>query len=175
MSSKAQISFMETIMVTFVVVVLLGIAIFFYFRVYGQSLTETGEELRSRESVILLATLASLPEIQCSTRAVEKPCVDALKVLAMKTLTQDLKDHYIPLLGRKTIRVEQLYPSVPLAECDVADFQQPTYPGACGRWTLYANSGPGSASTEILSTPISLYYPTVEQYAVAKLIVEVYA
>ncbi len=172
---KGQIGFMETIMVTLVVVIMLGLGMFFYFRFYGATILDTGEELRDQENTILLATLSSLPEIQCSVRTVDKPCLDAIKLFAMTRLTQDLKVHYIPLFGKKVIKVKQFFPSVRDEECTVSSFQQADYPGNCNEWIIYSNPDQSATKKEILSTPISLYYPTREEYAVAKLIIEVYS
>lgn len=171
-SKKSQIGLIEMIMVILVVLVLLSVAIFFYYKLFISKIEATSQELSIQEADILLSSIASMPELQCSFRTTTKPCIDTLKLIVNNQFTQDNMDYYASLFGFKTIKIKQIYPQSTNAECTLTNYNSFSYPQNCNTWIIYNNPKQGDKLS--VSTPISLYFPTTKEYKAGKLFVEVY-
>ncbi|HLD15738.1 MAG TPA: hypothetical protein VJB94_04135 [Candidatus Nanoarchaeia archaeon] len=158
----------ETTLITLIVVIIIGIAFFVYYKYSSQSYDEARERISEEESSVLLAYIASMPEISC-----EDNCIDASKLLAFKSLSNS-KD-YIAVFGNKKITIEQAYPAVnSTEECTALKLNQASYPGNCRYWMLYERKPKLFSSTYIVSTPYSIYYPETDSHGIAIIKIEVY-
>jgi len=164
---KAQIGMIETILVLLVFFVLLVLGIFYYSSFRSYEVGEIGKELSSQQQEVMLASISSMPELACDN----KNCIDATKLLATRKIVEKYPMYYGSLFNFKTIKVEILYPE-PLEkekECDITTHNQQDYPENCGYFLIYSKSLPNAKITTTISTPISLYFPSKDEYKIAKL------
>lgn len=177
MNKKAQIEMIEMLMVLTVIVIMIALGVLIYYGIYIGSIGEEGEALAEQESSVLLATLALMPEFQCSLRTTNSECIDTVKLYSFKNeLVNEYKGHYASFFGFKKIMFERVYP-IPLGddECEVSDdYQKAKYPDNCAYWVVYENILPNYAKKTIISTPVSLYYPNTKESAIGKLVIESY-
>ncbi len=169
--SKAQLGTIEMIMVLVVVVIIVAIAIVFYYNFFLKGIESKKFELTQQEANVLLASITSMPEFQCSFRTVNRDCVDMGKVIALREAVSNDKAHYTSLFGLKNIKIELLYPRNGLGECNINKYTSNDYPDNCNQWIIYNNLN--QEEKAITSTPISLYFPITKEFRVGKLIVEV--
>ena len=156
---------LETILVLFVFIVILGLALFYYYDYTIKSIETLGEELTEEQASILLLSIASLPEISCYN----DNCIDTSKLLAFQNSQKNYK-----IFSKKTIKIEQLYPEpASAAQCTLQHFQTKEYPNNCKYWLL--SESKKLASSRLFSIPVSLYYPESNTYSLGKLIIEVYS
>jgi type II secretory pathway pseudopilin PulG len=166
-SKKSQIEMIETIVVVLIIIIILSIGLYFYYKFYYKGVEETGLRLSRQESDVLLAYITSMPEFQCSKRASKEECLDTVKLLIAKDLFNENKVYYNKIFGSKLIRVEQIYPDIRTEECS-----DNNYPN-CGSYVIYAPVKK-TENKEIISTPVSLYFPNSGEYKIGKLIIEAY-
>ncbi len=162
-SKKAQIGMMETIFIIIVFLIIILIAIFYYANFRSVSLKDTARDLNTQEQKVLLASIYAIPEIECE----KDTCIDASKILALKTLAN--KNYYESLFGKKTIKVELLYPKKQEGECTIEKYKQKEFPDNCNIFTIYDTK---KQEKIIISSPISIYFPSIEQYRIGKIIIE---
>ena len=72
---------METLMVAVVFMVVLIIALAFYFKFSLDSIEESGEEACLVSNTVLLVSVSSVPEIQCSINGKTENCIDTSKLI----------------------------------------------------------------------------------------------
>ncbi|MBI2673534.1 hypothetical protein HYX19_04695 [Candidatus Woesearchaeota archaeon] len=177
-SKKAQIEMIEMIMIMVVVVILLLVAVFFYFKFYAVSISKSGEQLTQQEAEVLLTSITSMPELQCSLESENKFCIDLYKVSAFRSLVNDPNDrsgmqYYSNIFKNKGIVIKSIYPNSNNGECPS---QLVEYPVSCNTWIIYT---PGKAQSytkkPLISTIVSLYHPITKQYGVGKIIIEAYS
>tara|TARA_Y100000310_G_scaffold345815_1_gene470410 strand:- start:25600 stop:26142 length:543 start_codon:yes stop_codon:yes gene_type:complete len=170
-SSKAQIGMIEMIMVLLVVFIIIGLVMIIYYNFFRQNIEDTKQELSLQEANILLASITSRPEFQCSFRGNTRECIDMSKVTSLSiSINKNIK-YYADIFKSKTIKIELLYPKDENGLCDQSKYNKKEYPDNCNLWTIYDNvKGENKAIT---STPISLYFPSSKEFRVGKLIVEV--
>jgi len=161
-SKKSQIGMMETILVMLIFFIMLFMGLYYYSSFRGKGIQQEGEELLTQQQEVLLASISSMPELECNN----KNCIDATKLIAIKTIINDYKSEYIPLFGFKKIEVELLYPKN--QEQQIVCTPQ-NYPDNCNFFPIYSNLNPNKKSEKTISTPISLYFPSKNQYKLAKL------
>ena len=167
-STKGQLELSETTIITLVIVLIIGIAFFVYYKYSNESYKEAREKISEEGSSVLLAYIASMPEISC-----EENCIDASKLLAFKTVSNN-KD-YIAIFGYKKIIVEQVYPMPnSTEECSNIKLNQVSYPNNCKYWVLYDRKPRIYNDNYIISTPYSIYYPESDSYGIAIIKIEVY-
>jgi hypothetical protein len=169
-NSKGQIGTIEMIMVLVVVIIILVIGITFYYNFFIIDIESKKNELNQQEANVLLASLSSMPELQCSFRTVNRDCVDMGKVIAFNRAVANDRSHYVDLFGFKKIKIELIYPKKIRGECTTTKFTSNDYPDNCNLWILYDNLK--TENNAITSTPISIYFPITKEYRVGKLIVE---
>ena len=177
MRKKAQLEMIEMLMVLIVIVIMISFGILFYYGFFISSIRKGGEVMANQEASVLLATIAFMPEFQCSVRTTDVSCIDTLKLYSFKRILREKKyqKHYVSLFKWKQIQFERIYP-IPKSkeECKTTHYQALDYPENCAIWTVYNNSKLKYDSKVRISTPVSLYYPTTGEYAVGKLIIEAY-
>ena len=170
-STKGQVKLTETILVLFIIVLIISLGMFFYFRYSIEKVKIRGVELSERETSILLAKITTMPEIACEN----ENCVDASKLLPFITILRDHQSYYGPLFGAKKITIERLYPApATQAFCTTQMYNQADYPTNCHSWVIYDNKPSSYTNNPRISTPISLYFPEFDTYHIGRLTIEVY-
>ncbi len=170
---KGQIQMMETIMVLIVVFILIIIGVFFYYKFKIQSIDEEIKDLELERYTFLLSSIPSMPELKCTERGQEELCVDSFKLMAFKnTLSRD--PYYKSLFKKSEITIEFTYPETnSTIECTPEAFSLNTFPENCKYFLLY-QSTEQKTTTNLISTPISIYFPHIDQYKLGKLVIAVY-
>ncbi len=169
--TRAQMQLNETILVMFVVVLMLIIGMIGYYRYSAQSLKNAGDDLVEEEVSVLLASVTEMPEISCSN----DECLDMAKIAAFSKVSREEIQHYKGVFGSKRILVEALYPEASdQSECNMQKYNQVNYPENCRYWVVFDNKKSSFDSKIIVSSPISIYYPEMNRFAIGKIILEVY-
>jgi len=176
MSKKGVIEMMETFMILFVIFVLIGIGMYFFYKFSISSTKETAKEACMLTASEMLSSVLTTPELQCTHQSSPKSCVDAVKILAFKNSSG------IRLLKKgpckKKIVFQQVYPQPGKnnnTECDANSMRSIEFPTNCGKWTLVVPDAAVKGKAErIISTPVSLYYPNKKEYGIGKLVLSVY-
>ncbi len=155
----------ETLLVLFVIVLFLILGVVVYFRFSLGQVERVAEELSEQEGTVLLASIQGLPEVRCGDR----DCVDTSKLLAFRTVLEQSAEYGKQLFGSLTFRVKQVYP-VPLSEedCTLGLYVQDAYPGNCGVWVVYDLKPSRVEKSIVLSVPVSLYFPELEEYRIGR-------
>ena len=161
--SKGQIGLMETMVVVVVAVILLVVGLAFYFKFSIGELQETGEEACIVSNTVLLASITSMPEVECSINGNTLDCVDTVKILEFSP--ERYYADYFNKICDQNVYFEVIYPVPTDGECT-----ENTYPG-CSKFVFYEADPEGEGI--MISTPVSLYYPLEDEYLVGKLVVEV--
>lgn len=172
-SSKGQIGLIEMIMVMVAIVMLMIGGIYFYYTFMGKSLVKKGQSLDLQSSKVLLASVTSLPELQCSFRTLDSNCVDTLKLMSFKEIVQENRGYYVDKFGFKSIKIRKIYPEADEGECDFNKFND-EYPYNCDKWVFYDNKPKRIKDELIISMAVSLYYPSRDIYDVGVLSIKVY-
>lgn len=172
-SRKGQLGIIEMIMVMVVIVVLIIGGIYFYYTFLGRSLGKTGERMDLQSSKVLLASITSMPELQCSKRTLDINCIDTLKLMAAKDLMNEDRAYYVDKFGFKSIEIKKVYPEGEEEECNFNKFNE-NYPGNCNKWSFYDNKPRNIKSQMIISVPVSLYYPSKNIYEIGIIKIVVY-
>jgi hypothetical protein len=170
---------MESIMVVFVLFIIIGFGMYFFFKVSISQTKKVGEESCILSSAEQLSSVLNLPELKCSIQSHDRDCVDVAKIVAFKD------DSSLKNLGRglckKSITFVQLYPEIDErykdVECEESLMRRSDYPDNCGRWTLFEPSQKdikGRKNQQILETPISLYFPSKNEMRIGKLKLKIY-
>ncbi len=157
---------METIMVAMIFMVVLIVALAFYFKFSLQHTEEAGNTACLISNTVLLSSIASMPEIQCSIHGVREQCIDTSKLLVFDA-SREYSTFFTSNCQQKVYFTE-VYP-VPEDVTEVCT--QGTYPH-CAVYAYYDPNVTYSASI-LISTPVSLYYPLTDEYHFGKLVVEV--
>nr|MBI4156391.1 hypothetical protein [Candidatus Woesearchaeota archaeon] len=152
-SKKGQVGMIEMIMVLVVVILILVIGIFYYYRFYLAEIGKTESGLNDIDRDILLASILTMPEIECSFNGIEQNCIDMNKVKTDKI--NENKGLYFSRLGFRNITIMDVYPGTEEAV------------------VLYENPRPNFRSKDIISVIVPLYYSDNE-YRVGKLVIEDY-
>lgn len=165
--SKAQIQMMELIMVAVVFMVVLLVALGFFFAFQQKGLEKSGEKACFVSNTVLLSAIASLPEVQCSIDGSREQCVDTVKLLVSGE-----RGFSLPFSSHCQQRVffTRLYPPLE-GEFGEALCTTENYPD-CGVFVLSEPAGSFSSAVR-LTTPVSLYYPLDGSFVIGKLTVEV--
>jgi hypothetical protein len=162
-SIKAQLEMTETIIVLFIFLIILIVSIFFYYQYSISNVKKIGQETLTTSSSVLLSSISSLPDVCCN----KENCIDTIKLLAFINNNKDY-----PIFDKKTITIEQIYPQ-PTSDkkCTPLLYNNINFPLNCKKFIIHKTEG---NNPQIISTPISLYYPQNKQYGIGKLIIEVY-
>ncbi len=157
---------METLMVVIVFMVVLVVALGFYFKLSLQSTEDAGADACILSNTVLLSSIASMPEIQCSINGIRQQCIDTSKLLVFDA-SREYAEFFTSNCPQKVSFV-QVYPEPEDSE-EVC--VQGTYPD-CAIFSYYDPKVAYTTSI-LISTPVSLYYPLTMEYTLGKLQVEV--
>ena len=165
-NTKGDIQMMETLMVALIFMVVLLVALAFYFKFSLQSTEQAGNTVCLTSNTVLLSSIASMPEIQCSINGVRKQCIDTSKLLVFDA-SREYSSFFTANCKQKVYFTEvSPVPSDSEKECSLG-----TYPD-CAVY-MYYDPGVESSASILLSTPVSLYYPLSNEYHFGRLVVEV--
>ena len=154
---------METLVVVVVFVIILVVALAFYFKFSMSELEETGQEVCLVSNTVLLASITSMPEVECSVNGNSLDCVDTSKLLVFNP-EREYGDYFNKVCDQN-VYFEVVYPVGTEGECT-----QNSYPD-CSEFVFYQADENGVGVR--ISTPVSLYYPLEDKYVIGKLVVEV--
>ena len=179
MKKKGVIEMMETFIIIFVIFILIGFGMFFFFKFSAVSTKETARESCILDASGMLLSALSIPEIQCSQQGTPVDgCVDTSRLTDFK----NTKKAGIIAGGacKKKIEFIQLYPEPEpgeeSVECGLNVMRSPDFPQNCGRWLIAEPEDEEIKNRDAtpLSTPVSLYYPYKGEYGLGKMIITVY-
>lgn len=180
MNRKGMIGMMETFMIIFVIFILIGFGMYFFYKVSVTSNIEAAQETCEMSSYDQLLTTLDLPGLQCSFKGASKPrdCVDTVKLRAF--IDTGMADDVGSSTCTMKIVFKQLYPEPGArangTECSSNEMRNPDFPANCDRWTLKVpnENQIRDKAARITSTPVSLYYPHIKQYGIGQLEITTY-
>ena len=156
---KAELQMQETILVIFIVTIIIGLALFTFYQLQLKSLEKSKLELEQNKNLILLSTLPNSVELSYSYLGNEENAIDTLKLINNK----------LNNLGFKEITIKQTYPNSENKLCNINN-----YPN-CNSYVVY-NSKPRKINNiEIISVPVSLYFPYNDEYKAGLLEIKLYS
>jgi hypothetical protein len=178
-SKKGQIGMMEMFMVIFVLFIIIGLGMYYFYKFSFSNQQETAEDSCVQSTNEQLSSVLQMPEIKCSNYANDEECIDIVKLIAFKD------EPSIETLSRgsckKSIIFKQIYPSIDErykdVECGEQEFRDPNFPNNCAIWNLFQplEADIKNKNTQIiLETPVSLYFPTLNQYRIGRLELKIY-
>jgi hypothetical protein len=165
MSSKGQLQINETILVLIIFTILAIVGLIFFHNFNMNSIKSQYVSNEKIRTFTLLRTFQDLPEIKCSSQIKDVNCVDSIKLFSFKKLSNIN-------FGNKKISMELVYPEETGKECNLERFQW-DYPN-CNYWLLYEKKPSKFKSKEIITTPVSLFYPLTNEYKIGLLKIESY-
>ena len=154
---KAQSQIHESIIVIFIFAIIFVIALFGVYRYNLSSAENIRAESDEGRSISLLSNLPDSPLLQYSELGDEKEAVDTLKILDLELNEQ----------GFRTIEIKQAYPQVAEASCNGE-----TYPN-CNSYLLYSQVRQGG-NKNVISIPVSLYFPLTKEVKLGILTITTY-
>ena len=164
----------ETVIVIFIFIVLVSLFIIYYTQFRSEGIQQEAKESKTSQSVSLLSVLASVPEIKCSEKTKEENCIDTVKVLALKSIVRQNINYYRSVFGTRDITLEILYPQPKTkVECNLQTYKNINYPLNCNQYIIFS-SVTKTSNKNIISTPVSIYFPETDTFGIGKLIVTTY-
>jgi len=163
--SKGQIGMMETIVVLIVFMIILVMGLLFYFKFYIASGEEKIEESCIISNYVLLSYITNMPEVQCSINNKQERCIDTAKILVFETEKQ-YGSYFSTFCPQKVYFTQLLPEDLPEEDCN-----KNNYPN-CNKYTFYEPGDDYETSIPI-STPVTLYIPTTDEYHLGRLTVEI--
>ncbi|MDD4878682.1 MAG: hypothetical protein PHO02_06660 [Candidatus Nanoarchaeia archaeon] len=173
-NKKGVIEMMETFMIIFVIFILMGIGMFFYFRASVSESKDVHREVCLTQTTELISAIAKLTDINCKDK---HPCIDTAKLEAFALKSPAEKSAVLEsTVCRKNITIEQIYPAPDEKGSCVGKQASPDFPKNCNTWQVFsvkASDVKGKAG-EAIAIPITLYYPTKDEYGMGKMVITVY-
>src|SRR3989344_4201282 len=141
---KAQSQIHESIIVIFIFSIIFAMALFGVYRYNTLSVQGIQKDIEESRSLSLLNNLPGSPLIQQSELGNEKEAVDTLKILDLE----------LNGLGFRTIEITHTYPS-------------------CNSYIIY-NRVRQTGNKNVVSIPVSVYFPLTKEVKVGKLTITTY-
>ena len=165
-TKKAQIKMTETFAILFIFFILLVLVVSFFAKFQKVGFDRAKAEKTDLRSIETVQKVASLPELQCSTKdIVTEACYDLLKLEYFDDLVdsgnpadnQKLIEQYHDLFGYSNISVRRIFPIInnPTQAANPAGFEENNVK------MLYSNPGNGTTLTSVI--PILLTDVTTNQ------------
>ena len=129
-----------------------------------KSVDESGQNACMVSNTVLLSSITSMSEIQCSSGGKRDECIDTSKLLVFDA-SRTYSSFFNTNCNQK-VYFEQLYPEPVNGTCD-----NNNYPD-CSIYYFY-DPGVEYISSIKISTPVSLYFPLTDEYKFGKLVIEV--
>ncbi|MAG47697.1 hypothetical protein CL617_03755 [archaeon] len=147
MNKKGIMQINETIIVLIVFSIILILSITIFYRYNIASVEDLGNEFERNRVLNLLSTLPNDPNVVYSNLGQEENSIDTSKLVNLK----------LEKLGFMEIRIREIYPLNSEGVCDASNYPD------CNEFVLYDDNG-NKENVNILTTPISLYYPGLKEY-----------
>ena len=145
---KAELQMQETILVIFIVTIIIALGLFVFHKYNLNSIEKSKLEYEQLKVYSLLETFQNHPELQYSYLGNSENAFDTLKLL-----NADLGN-----LGEKEITIKQIYPKLKNIKCTSSN-----YPN-CNEYLIYSKKSSSSKNVDIVSTPVSIYFPLTNDY-----------
>ena len=142
----------ETIIVLFIFILILISGLVFFYRYSIGAIDDARLEYDQNRVSTLLSTLPNHPSLSLNELGDAKPSLDAVKLI----------NSNLEGLGDLHVVIKQVYPKAMEEECNLE-----TYPD-CDAYIIYSDKGTGKSS-QIFSTPVSLYHSLAKNYTAAVL------
>lgn len=166
-TKKAQIQIIETILVLFIFLIILIFGIYLYYQYSFSSIQEESFSISEKQATSLLSSITNLPELSCIN---ENDCIDIIKLINFKSIYSQNQAYYSTLFKNKKITIQQIYPETEQNNCNF----QNIFPIQCQAITIHQSIPKTYQSKSIISMPFNIYYPNLNKYSLAKMIIEVY-
>ncbi|MEK6903816.1 MAG: hypothetical protein AABW64_04180 [Nanoarchaeota archaeon] len=168
---KGQVSFNESFLVLFIIILLLFLGVYLYYKYSFSRISTLATTVSEEEATVLLASVLQLPELRCT----HDLCLNTAHFLPFTNLVQQQSSFYQQLFGYKSIRVEQLYPQPSTKNrCILSLYRQLDYPENCNHWILYERKPSKIKRQSTLSTYTTLFYPESNTYRLGRLSITLY-
>ncbi|MDI6737376.1 MAG: hypothetical protein QME12_02560 [Nanoarchaeota archaeon] len=173
-NKKGVIEMMETFMIIFVIFILMGIGMFYFFKANVAGGKELHRDVCLMQTTELISAIARLPDINCKEK---HPCIDTAKLEAFASKPEAEKKKVVEsTVCRKNITIEQIYPEPDEKGLCKGKQGDPNFPKNCNLWQVFsveASKVKGKAG-EAIAVPVTLYYPTKGEYGMGKMVITVY-
>jgi len=170
LSKKGQLQIQETILAVFIFIVLIMFGLIFFYKAQSASIKDDFNRFQREKIGSDFITLGDLPEFSCSKAGIKESCIDSAKLIIFTELSTkgDLKQYYFERFGYKNITIYQVYPTKNNNLCNSGSIEN------CGIWEVYVKKPAKGKSKDVYTTPVSLYFPEKDNYAIGLMIVEAY-
>ena len=168
---KGQLQIQETILAVFIFIVLIIFGMVFFYRVQSGSIEKDFRDFEMDKLSVDFITLGDLPEFSCSKAGIKENCIDTTKLIVFMSYnnTKEERDYYFNRFGYKNITIYSVYPTKNNLKCASGKVSD------CGIWEVYYRKPNEKINSKIIrDTPVSLYYPKEDLYAVGIMVVEAY-
>lgn len=146
---KAEIQMQETILVIFIITIIIAFGLFVFYRYNLNAVENSRLEYGQVKVYNLLATLPNDPELYYSSLGNSENAVDTSKLLNLN----------LENFGEKEIKIKQVYPS----QNSEVICKSSNYP-ECNAYLIYSKKFASSKNVNIISTPVSLYFPLTNEF-----------
>lgn len=144
---KAQLQMQETILVIFIITIIIALGLFAFYKYNLNSIEKFKLEYEQLRAYTLLSTLPNHPQLQNSYLGNPENSIDTSKLLSLN----------LNSLGNKEIIIKQVYPKIEDKLCSLNN-----YPN-CSSYLIYKKES-SEKNINIISTPVSLYFPLTKEY-----------
>lgn len=148
---KGQIQIQETIFVLFSVLILLVIAMIFFFSFQKGNVEEIYQDYQESKFQEMLLTVPNLPEIKCSELTKEEECIDLYKARAFSEISSQ-GVLYRGEFGYKEINLEV----------------------GSEKIIIYQQQKVNYENLRVINSPVSVYDPKTEKYKIGVLEIKWY-
>lgn len=162
---KGQLQIQETMIVTFICVVLILIGLGFFYKYSTQQFLREYESYAQEKFDAYIITLPTNALLSCEQLAQKENCLDKTKLIALKMMDKEKKAKEFK---ETKITITQVYPEVPEIECTLQTAQ------TCSKIIIQDNKPQEIKSKRVIETPIALYDTQTGRYSIAKLAIEGY-
>ena len=159
MNKKGDVQINETIIVLIVFSIILFIAIGIFYKYNIQSTKDLEMEFQENRILNLLSTLPNSPELVYTKLGNEDNSIDTSKLINLK----------LDKLGFMEIRIKVVYS---WSENNNGLCDNNNYPN-CNEFLIYSNKG-NKRNYNVLTTPVSLYYPLLKEHRAGKMEIKWY-
>jgi len=165
----------ETIIVLFIFLVMFSIGLIYYTQFRSEGIQQEAKEVKASSSTAFLSILSQVPEIKCSEKTREEECIDTVKVIAFNSLINKNLNHYRAVFAGRKVSIDILYPE-PIKQgiCNQQAYNTVEYPSNCNEYIIYQPTTTPQTK-QIISTPISLYFPETDSYGIGRLKITTYS
>ncbi|MEK6834983.1 MAG: hypothetical protein AABX61_01835 [Nanoarchaeota archaeon] len=155
---KAEVQMQETIMVIFIVTIIIALGLFVFYRYNANAIDQIKLEYEQIKAYSLLATLPNNPQLQYTSQGNPENALDTLKLLNVN----------LDYIGFKEITIKQIYPETENKTCSTLN-----YPN-CNLYKIYSKLPTKVNNVNIITTPVSLYFPLTKESKAAVLEIKWY-